>query len=319
MSGSRGSGGPGDARGPGREAWPDAARPADEAQPAHAAWPTDPAIPPAGAPPPAAAWQTGVTAHQGARQIPILCRHCGGPAAPAWDGAIHCSYCGHQDRLPPDELGRALELERRLAAAAEGALQLRGLEAALGHVFESRAAFLRAAGLWFFLALAVSAYALFSARDIIAAAPPAYRAGLLVNSLMGAIFVAGVGLAICLALLVGRLNYRRHVRRFLFARPPRHPGHPTRCRACDGDLPDHRDPFVTCPYCTTQNLVTPEIQRDRERLLASEIAYYRARAHGAVAATTRTSIHMSRTFTISVAAAYAAMIGAAYVAQTLLP
>jgi hypothetical protein len=295
-----GSGGPG---------WP----------PARPPWPPDMAAPPASAPAPAAPWQTGVSPHQGARQIPILCRNCGGPAAPAWDGSIACPYCGHRDQLPADELGRALELKRRVAAAAEGVAQLRGLESALGHVFESRAAFLRASGLWFFVALFVAGYALFSAREIIAAAPPGFRATLIVNSLIGPSFVAGVGLAICLALFIGRVSYRRRVRHLLFARAPREPGHPTRCRACDGDLPDRREAFVSCEYCNTQNLVTPEIQRDRERLLAAEVAFYRARAQGALAATTRGSIHMSRIFTISVVAVYGGMIGLAYLAQSLVP
>ena len=131
--------------------------------------------------------------------------------------------------------------------------------------------------------------------------------------------VGGIGLAICLALFVGRAHYRRHIRQHLFARPPRQPGHPTRCRACDGDLPDTRDPFVACAYCNTQNLVTPEIQRDRERLLAEELAFYRHRAQGTVAATTRGASRMSRTFAICVVAAYGAMIALAYLGEALLP
>ena len=281
--------------------------------------PPDMAAPPPGAPTPAAPWQTGVTAHQGARQIPILCIRCRGPAAPGRDGSLVCPYCGHRDQLPADQFARAMELQRRLSAAAEGVAQMRGLESALGHVFESRGAFVRAAGLWLFLAAAVAAYALVSSWGIIGRAPPGFRAGLAVNALMGPSFVAGIGVAVCLALLVGRASYRRRVRVHLFARAAREPGHPTRCRACDGDLPDRRDAFVACEYCHTQNLVTPEIQRDRERLLAAEVAFYRARAQGAVAATTRGSLRMSRVFAVCVALTYAGMIGLAYLAQSLFP
>jgi len=260
-----------------------------------------------------------IAAYQGARQIPILCRHCGGPATPAWDGGIACSFCGQRDQLPADELGRALELRRRVAAAAEGVAQMRGMESALAHVFESRGAFARAAGLWLVIAAAVAAYALATSWTAIGAAPPAFRAGLIATALLGPIMVAGVGLAICLALFIGRVNYRRRVRHLLFARAPRQPGLPTRCRACDGDLPDRRDAFVACEYCNTQNLVTPEIQRDRERLLADEAGFYRSRAQGALAATTRGSLHMSRVFTASLVAVYLSIIGLAYLAQSLFP
>jgi hypothetical protein len=124
--------------------------------------------------------------------IPILCRSCRGPAAPEWDGSIACPYCGHRDQLPADELSRALELKRRLAAAAEGVAQMRGLESALGHVFESRGAFFRASGFYLFLALAVALYALIPAWDVIRAAPPGFRLGLALNTLMGPLFVGAV-------------------------------------------------------------------------------------------------------------------------------
>ena len=44
-----------------------------------------------------------------------------------------------------------------------------------------------------------------------------------------------------------------------------------------GDLPDAREAFLRCDFCRATNLVTPEIARERERMLNAEIEHYRAR------------------------------------------
>lgn len=253
------------------------------------------------------------------QQIPILCARCGGAATPADDGGLTCPFCGHADRLPDDQLGRALELKRRVTAAANKVAQLRGMESALGHIFESRGAFVRAAGPWLVLAPAILVYSLVSSWPHIEKAPPEFRAGLIANALLGPMFVAGVLFAIVFALAAGRFHYRRTVRPLLFARRPRAPGLPVRCRACGGDLPDQRGPFIACAFCATHNLVTPEVQRHDARLLEEEERFHREHAHRVVAQASRGAVHMSRFLVIGVAIAYAGMIGLAYLASALLP
>ena len=136
---------------------------------------------------------------------------------------------------------------------------------------------------------------------------------------MGPMFVGGVGLAVCVALFIGRRSYRKRVRQHLYARAPRQEGAPARCRACDGALPDRRDPFIVCEYCHTTNLVTPELQRNRAELLAAEESFYRQRANRAAAATTKSAASMSRVMVVSIVLVYAAMFGMGYLANALLP
>jgi len=260
----------------------------------------------------------GYTAAPG--QIPILCGHCGGAAEPEDDGGgIVCPYCGTRDRLPPDELGRALELKRRVTMAARSAVQLAGLEGALGRIFEQRGAFVRVAGPWLVLFPLITAYMVAGSWSTIERAPANLRLPLALYAAMGPMWIAGIALAFGVALFIGRIGYRRGVRPLLYARPPRQPGLPTRCRGCAADLPDGRGPFITCSYCSTQSLVTPEIQRDRERLLAAEEAACRARASGALAATGRAGTHMSRTLVAAFVVIYAGVIGLAAVASRLIP
>jgi uncharacterized Zn finger protein (UPF0148 family) len=254
-----------------------------------------------------------------AQQIPILCAQCGGATTPRDDGTLACPFCGHQDRLPDDQLGRALELKRRVTAAANGVAQLRGMESALGTIFESRGAFVRAAGPWLVLAPLILAYSLFSAWPHIEKAPPEFRAGLIANALLGPMFIAGILFAIFFAMTIGRFHYRRKVRPLMYARSPRAPGLPVRCRACGGDLPDRRGPFIVCDFCRTHNLVTPEVQKHDARLLDEEQRFHRDRANKLVAQTARASVHMSRFLVIGIIVAYAGMIGLAYLASALLP
>ena len=213
-----------------------------------------------------------MTYSTGQQQIPVLCAACTGPATPHPDGQVSCAYCGHVDRLPADEMGRALELERRLASARSSQAQLRGLEASLGHVFEDNWALVRVASYY---------------------AVPGILIGIF--NPMGALVAIGIGLALAVALLLGRVSYRRRVRRFLFAHAPRQPGLPARCRVCDAGLPgDARGPFLVCEYCHTENLVTPEIHRDHARLLAEEYGFYRGRAGQIMSQAHRVSLHMRR-------------------------
>lgn len=254
-----------------------------------------------------------------AHQIPILCKQCGGPTTPADDGSLACPYCGHRDRLPDDQLGRALELKRRVAAAANGVAQLRGLESSLGYIFESRGAFVRATAPWLILAPLILAQQLVSAWPVIEKAPARFRPGLIAYSLMGPMFIAGILIAVAVALAIGRRGYRKRVRPLMYARPPRAPGLPTRCRACGGDLPDGRGPYIQCEFCPTSNLVTPEVQAHSATALEAEQRAYRDRANKVLAAQSKGSVHMGRTLVIGIVVAYASMIGLAYLASSLLP
>lgn len=252
-------------------------------------------------------------------QIPILCGTCGAPVAHRADLSLRCPYCGTEDRLPADELGRALELKRRVALAAKSVVQFDRTQAALAHIFEERRAFLRVQGSWLVVLGFVLAYTVAGSWSVIASAPPAFRAGLALQAATGPMFVGGIALSFAVALFVGRVGYRRRVRPLLLARPARTAGGPMRCRSCGGDLPDQRGPLIRCSYCSTQSLVTPEVQLASERLLSAEEEAYRSRASGAVAATTRGSVHMTRTLVISVVVVYLLQLALAFAASALLP
>lgn len=253
------------------------------------------------------------------QQIPLLCANCGGTADPADDGTLRCPFCGHADRLPADQLGRALELKRRVASAAASAAQLRGLESGLAHVFEDRRAFIRVTGPWLIVAPVILGYALVGSWPYIARAPAAFRAGLIANALLGPMFIAGILIAIAVALAVGRFSYRRRVRPLMFARTSRAPGLPARCRACGADLPDGRGPFLVCAFCGTHSLVTPEIQAHSAAALEAEQRLHRDRANRVIATTSRTAVHMTRTMVVGVVVAYAALVGLAALAGSLFP
>ena len=62
-------------------------------------------------------------------------------STPTAELTIHCGYCGADDQLPADELGRALELKRRVQKTAHAVAQLSGVQAALAFIFEDRGAF----------------------------------------------------------------------------------------------------------------------------------------------------------------------------------
>ncbi|MEZ4362134.1 MAG: hypothetical protein R3B48_18240 [Kofleriaceae bacterium] len=266
--------------------------------------------PDAGPPP---TWHT-----PGQDQLPILCARCLGACRPLDDGAVVCDYCGQRDRLPADQLGRALELRRRLAAAHHSVANVTGMETALSELFESRGAYWRAAGIYIIAAVMTTGHALWQVQPTIAKAPPGFALGLTLNALMGGMWISGFAIALLVAFAVGRRAYRRNVRGHLFARLPRAPGAPARCRACGADLPDRREPFLLCAYCGTRSLVTPELQANRELLLERERAFYTARAGQALGGMRGTSLNMSRTLLVCGVLTYAAILGVAYLASASL-
>jgi hypothetical protein len=258
---------------------------------------------------------------QGQVQIPVLCRRCHGPAEPRDDGSITCRYCGALDQLPADQLGRALELKRRLAAAKASVANIEGLDAVLGGLFEDRRAFRRVIWLYGVVALVVTAYSVGTAWPSIVHGPRALRATFVISALSGGVLVSGIVVAMFAASMIGRRRYRKHVRGHVLARLPRRPGMPARCRACGGDLPrgpDARGAFLACAYCTTTNLVTPELAAHHAGVLEDERAFYQWRTGKAIGGMRVTSLGMSRTFTACVVLAYAVMIALQWIAQSLI-
>ncbi len=67
----------------------------------------------------------------GRQQVPILCMQCRGPVPPTNGFTIDCPYCRHKDALPKDEVGRALEIKKRLRAAQNSQDQLSNFASAL--------------------------------------------------------------------------------------------------------------------------------------------------------------------------------------------
>jgi hypothetical protein len=217
------------------------------------------------------------------------------------------------DRLPPDELGRALEIRGRLTMAASRVAQLASTEAALATIFERRGAFWSVMGPWPFLALLVVAYAGYGAwvtlGSLPASVPDQVRVEIAVAAAYGPLFVLGITVSFPFALLVGRISYARSVRPLLAARPARYAGAPMRCRACGGDLAPTRETFVTCRFCRTQNLLSADLAIDAARRLDQELAAYRSRAAGMMVGTGRAATHMTRTLIACFAVAYLALFG----------
>lgn len=174
-------------------------------------------------------------------------------------------------------------------------------------------------GIYLVIGTLILVFTAVQAYPILSSVPPEYLPGMIVTSLSGGLFVFGLAAAFAIALAIGRISYRRNVRPQLLARAPKIAGAPARCRGCGGELPDDKGPLIRCRYCSTPNLVTPELQRDRERLLAAETESYRARARGAIAATSTAGVHMTRTLIIAVVAVYAGMIGLAALGNALFP
>jgi hypothetical protein len=126
------------------------------------------------------------------------------------------------------------------ARSSSSVAQLHGMEGGRAAIFEERRAFVRAAGPWLVLAPLIFAYSLAQGWKYIAAAPARFRPGMIANALIGPMFLAGIVLAIFVAMLVGRRHYHRHVRPLT-----------------------SRGPFRICQFCSTHNLVTPAHQPRR--------------------------------------------------------
>lgn len=219
---------------------------------------------------------------------PILCRNCGGAMDLMPDASIACRYCGARDRLPVDQLGRALEIKNRLALAESRAAQVKGFDATFAHAFEDPKAFLRVMGAYLVVGLFVLGVSVSSFVELLPSLgklEPEVLAQVVVGQAMGPMIALGIAGSLGVSLWVGRRHYRKRVRPLLIARPPAHARAPFSCRACGGGLPPARGAEVSCPYCHTLNLVPKELHGVHAAALLQEAEAARQqlqRAHGAL-------------------------------------
>jgi DNA-directed RNA polymerase subunit RPC12/RpoP len=210
-------------------------------------------------------------------QLPVPCLRCGAAMRLVDDTRVRCDFCGHREALPADAADRVAVLRRRLASVRAAHQDLAAGDRRIIAMIEGGwlSGTLKAATgpltiillLVVLPALAVDPHADPAARVIAVG----HALALLVRLL------AVVGAMVTAWLLVAR-RYRRVVRPRLLARVPAAPGSPARCRACGGPLTVDREAFVACPYCGATNLLTAELTRERDRLLAAEQDEYRRRA-----------------------------------------
>lgn len=214
---------------------------------------------------------TGVGLPEG---TPILCRNCGGAMELRDDASILCRYCGARDALPGDELGRVLEIKRRLAQAEARALHVRGFDGALAAVFEDPRSLLRVTGAYLAFGLfvvVVSGWQFYThVAPNLGRLGRANQAQLVIGQLMAPVGILGLGVSFGVALRVGRHHYRKGIRPLLLARPPAAPNLPFACRACGGNLPSGREGSALCPYCSTSNLLPRQLHGSYSASLQQE-------------------------------------------------
>jgi predicted RNA-binding Zn-ribbon protein involved in translation (DUF1610 family) len=109
--------------------------------------------------------------------------------------------------------------------------------------------------------------------------------------------------------------YARDLRPRLEAQPPLSEGSALRCRACGADMPGGgTEGIVPCTYCGAQNVVRPEIARERVERLEREKAERAARLAGhrvrfdEATRTYQTKVYAA--LALSIVAALGTMLGA---------
>jgi DNA-directed RNA polymerase subunit RPC12/RpoP len=234
-----------------------------------------------------------------AEGTPIVCRTCGGDMTLAPDLTLSCRYCGARDVLPPDDLGRALDIKNRLALAEQRSAQLRGIDAALASVFEDRMAFVRVAGAYFALSALIFLGASLNVASVLWSHQGQLSAQVVselgIGALLSPLFVLGIAASLAFALARGRAVYRRRIRPLLLARPPLQVGVGLRCRTCGGILPEARSVDVRCSYCGTVNLIPKELHGSHAAALFQEADSARQRLIGINVSTLSITRTMRRT------------------------
>jgi hypothetical protein len=237
-------------------------------------------------------------------QIPVPCARCGAPMQESAPAALHgpvqlaCPYCRAVETLPADPAQRVMALRTRLAQIRWAQEAADGPALAASRIMESRT--------WLpglLIAVVVLGSTAYNAVGSIQAAaasnaPPDVRAEVLGTVVLWPAISLGVVAGALLGWFVALRRYRESVRPELMARPPAQAGQPARCRRCGGTLPAVSTAFVTCAYCAAQNLVTPEIARDRLALLEREARTYQERAAGVTARAVAASQNFQRFYYI---------------------
>ncbi len=212
--------------------------------------------------------------------VPTPCRRCGAPMSETNAGAIYgsvemvCTFCGSEEKLPAEPAERVRALRQRLQQIAwtEQAVEAPALSAA------------RALEAW--KSMVLPGMAVVAGLPILVAGLQlAEREDLTLGSVLSAAFAPLVGLAVVCGVQLGSFlalrAYQRELAPALLAFAPSAPDGAVRCRRCGGDLPSvARKAFVTCGFCTAQNLVTPELARRNAADLDRELELHRARAAG---------------------------------------
>jgi len=216
-----------------------------------------------------------------------------------------CRFCGAVDALPPDELGRVLDVKNRLELARQRALDVRGFDEALARIFEDKGAFVRAAAVYAVVSVVMVGFALAGLvtnvvplleRDV----PSAVIGELVAAHALSPVLACGVTLSIVVALAVGRRHYRARLRPLLLPRPPAGVGLPFRCRACGGDLPAARTADVRCPYCSATNLLPAELAGQMASALFQEAEAARRQVHAASTTTMGIGVRMRRVAVVGI-------------------
>lgn len=252
---------------------------------------------------------------------PILCRRCGSGMTLLANMSAQCRHCGAIDGLPPDELGRMLEIKSRLALAEQRALQVRGVDATLAAIFEDRGAFLRVSGLYVAVAALVTALGTAQLVSLpnLETVPSEIVAEMLLNQSIGPLILLGVGVSFAVSLAYGRYHYRKAMRPLLVAKLPSQLGAKARCRVCGGDLPESRAVDVRCGYCRSVNLIPKALHQGQAQALAREAEALKARLTGANVQTISLAKRMRWVLIAGVVLSIATGLLLPAIARTLLP
>jgi len=207
---------------------------------------------------------------------PIVCRTCGGGMRLEGDTAALCLYCGAKEVLPANEADRYLEFKNRLALARSRTAQVKGMDGALARIFEDKGAFLRVSGVYLAagcVIMMLSLDQLFMNPALLSERLPRdVRAQVVLGSMTGPLLILGVGSSFGLALLGGRMHFRRKIRPFLLARPISMGGAAFACRVCGAPLAIHDEVSVACRHCSSVNLIPKELEAAGKTALSDHAA-----------------------------------------------
>lgn len=221
---------------------------------------------------------------------PIPCRRCGAPMLE--DGSrghvpyvpatvvVRCDYCGSREELPADAAQRVALLRTRLSEIRWAQQSLEAPALAIAQLAETYPKLI-APGVIFMVVVACLGSAQMLAHAFEVPAAGALRANLLLSALTGPLQIGFVLASVVGGAIFGLRRYATELRPLLEARPPRQ-GDAYRCRCCGGPIhaSSHHGAFLTCSYCSTQNLLGPSTAAHRAEQLERELEDYRARARG---------------------------------------